>query len=87
MQTHDWSIMPVQLEGEAQSHMRAVRSKGASMAKDAPIEVEIGSVWADRQGEKVRIPGQWRQCVVIGHEGAVVHARLSPAGLSTEPFG
>ncbi|MDP3719343.1 MAG: hypothetical protein Q8T13_16400 [Acidobacteriota bacterium] len=51
------------------------------------VWVELGATWAIVGGRKERVGGQWRQCVVLHHEGAVVHARFSPAGQSIEPFG
>lgn len=85
MSVRDYSVMPVQVQGEPKAIERAVRVKGYTMAKDAIIDVEFGAVWAEVQGEQYRIAGQWRQCVVTGHEGAIVHCQFSPDPATAPP--
>ncbi len=80
MPARDFSIYPVQVVGEPKAIERAVRTKGegGSMRVGAYVDVEFGSTWATLSGKQERMPGQWRQCQIVAHHGAIVHVVLSP---------
>lgn len=52
------------------------------------VWIEFGVAWAEIQGKKVRVPGQWRLCEILpGPAGtsADVHVRLSPSLKAEQP--
>ena len=81
----DFSVMPVQVDGEATPIERAVRPKGRSLQAGSYVDVEFGATFATVGDRHERIDGQWRQCLVLRHEGAIVHARLSPSPTAEQP--
>lgn len=81
----DFSVMPVQVEGEPKPIERAVRSRG-SLKAGAFVEVEFGATWKTIQGRQERHDGILWQCRIVGHEGATVHVVVDPKP-STAPFG
>ena len=85
----DFSVMPVLVEGESTAIERAVRRKGDSLNAGSYCDVEFGATWKFIGNVvKERVDGQWRQCQVLRHEGAVVHVRLAPSGSTAPPaFG
>ncbi len=86
MSGRDFSVMPVLcLPDERLSLERAVRGRG-SMLPGAFVDVEFGATWATKRGQTFKVPGIWRQCVIVKVEGPEVHVRLSPSA-STEPLG
>ncbi len=88
MTARDFSVMPVQVEGEPKAIERAVRRQGNSLNVGSFCSVEFGATWADDRGKPMRIAGQWRQCLILRHEGAIVHVRLSPSANSgPDAFG
>jgi hypothetical protein len=74
------SVRNVTIDGDERTYMCEVRSlPGAGLRVGDYIWVEFGSTWAEIHGEKVRVPGQWRQCQVLrGPAGtsADVHVRV-----------
>lgn len=74
----DFSVMPVQVDGEPKPVERAVRSSGQSFQKGSLCVVEFGATWATVGGRQVRVDGQWFRCEIVRHEGAIVHVRLLP---------
>lgn len=74
----DFSVMPVQVEGEPKPIERAVRSAGETFQVGSVCTVEFGATWATIRERQVRVDGQWFRCQIIRHEGAIVHVRLLP---------
>ena len=81
----DFSVMPVQVEGEPRTlEPRAVRSRW-SMTPGAYVDVEFGAVWATEGGKPKRIPGQWRQCRIVKVLHSELHVVLDPSPAKAPP--
>jgi hypothetical protein len=85
----DFSVMPVMVEGAPVAIERAVRRKGNSLNAGSYCDVEFGATWRYLGTVAMeRVEGQWRQCEVLRHEGAIVHVRLAPSVTGAPPvFG
>ena len=74
----DFSVMPVQVEGEPKPIETPVRSSADSFRVGSRCHVEFGARWATIGTRQERVDGQWFQCEILRHEGAIVHVRLLP---------
>lgn len=80
--TQRGSVRNVTIEGDPNTYMCEVRTSPASGLRSGNrCWIEFGAVWADVNGEKLRVPGQWRECELLpGPAGtsADVHVRILP---------
>ena len=74
----NFSVMPVQVEGEPKAIERAVRSSGSNFQVGCICTIEFGATWATIGDRQQRIDGQWFRCQILRHEGAIVHVRIMP---------
>jgi hypothetical protein len=82
----DFSVMPVLcLPDERVALARAVRSRGGSTRAGDYVEIEFGATWATSRGETYKVPGQWRQCVIVRVVHSEIHVRLSPDPKTAPP--
>lgn len=74
------SVRPITIEGDQVTYMCEVRTlPGMGLRDGDRCWVEFGGVWAEQGGTRVRVAGQWRECVVLRGQaatGADVHVRV-----------
>ena len=79
MSSRDFSVMPVLVvDQERVSLARAVRSHTGSTRAGDYVDVEFGATWATERGQTFKVPGQWRQCVIVRVVHSELHVTLSP---------
>jgi hypothetical protein len=60
------SVRNVTIEGDPKTYMCEVRSLPSHGLRIGDYcWVEFGAVWAERNDEPFRVPGQWRQCLIL----------------------
>lgn len=86
MPARDYSVMPVLLvDHDRVALARAVRTKGGSTRAGDYVDVEFGAAWATDRDGTYKVPGQWRQCVILNVVHSELHVRLSPSQNAETP--
>ncbi|HEX7895039.1 MAG TPA: hypothetical protein VF447_12665 [Terriglobales bacterium] len=60
------SVRNVTFQGDNRTHFCEVRSNPQTgLRVGSRVWIEVGAKWADHEGKQFKVPGRWRECVVV----------------------